>query len=39
MKTLSPGLSLHVGGAATNLKKEFPTIGEILFKEDDPRRL
>ena len=27
----------EVGGANTNLKKTFPTIGHILFKEEDPR--
>jgi len=27
---------LNVGGADTNLKKEFPTVGMILFKECSP---
>ncbi len=27
---------LNVGGADTNLKKEFPTIGDVMFSVDDP---
>jgi len=37
LKTIEPGLNLNIGGADTNLKKEFRTIGEILFKNDDPK--
>jgi transcriptional regulator with XRE-family HTH domain len=28
---------LNVGGAAANLKKEFPTLRDILFSKNDPR--
>ena len=28
---------LNVGGAATNLTKNFPTLREVLFSDDDPR--
>ena len=34
---MAPGLKLNVGGADTNLKREFPTIGEILLQDDDPK--
>jgi len=37
LKTMAPGLKLNVGGADTNLKREFPTIGEILLQDDDPK--
>lgn len=37
LKKVSPALDLAVGGANTNLKKEFPSIGDILFKDQDPR--
>lgn len=30
--------NLEVGGADSNLRKEFPTIGNILFEKDDPRK-
>ena len=30
-------LNLKIGGADTNLKKEFRTIGDILFEDDDPK--
>jgi transcriptional regulator with XRE-family HTH domain len=29
--------SLQIGGAAENLKKHFPTIREVLYRESDPR--
>lgn len=32
-----PRFELPVGGADTNLRKQFPTIGEIIFAGDDPR--
>ncbi len=34
---MTPGLKLNIGGADTNLKKEFRTIGDILFEDDDPK--
>jgi len=37
IKFIDPDFDLKIGGADTNLKKEFPTIGEILFKEKEPR--
>lgn len=37
LKELDPTLELDVGGANTNLKKQFPTIGEILFRENEAR--
>lgn len=37
MAEISPGFSLDVGGADTNFKKEFPSIGDILFAENDER--
>jgi len=36
LKELNPSLDLQVGGANTNLKKQFPSIGDILFKDKDP---
>lgn len=36
LKDLEPNLKLSIGEADTNLKKEFPSIGDILFKNDDP---
>jgi transcriptional regulator with XRE-family HTH domain len=32
-----PDFTLSYGGADTNLRKEFPTIGEIIFHSDDSR--
>jgi transcriptional regulator with XRE-family HTH domain len=29
---------LSIGGAAANLKKQFPSLREILYRESDPRR-
>jgi transcriptional regulator with XRE-family HTH domain len=37
IKKLNPSLNLNIGGADSNLKKEYPTIGEILFKEREAR--
>jgi len=37
LKKLNPTLDFNVGGANTNLKKEFPTIGNILFDVEDVR--
>lgn len=37
LKKISPALDFAVGGANTNLKKGFPSIGDILFKDQDPR--
>ncbi len=38
IKSMHPRLELKVGGANTNLKKEFPSIGEILLSDKDPRK-
>jgi transcriptional regulator with XRE-family HTH domain len=37
VKKINPTLDLNVGGADTNLKKIFPTIGNILFDVEDIR--
>lgn len=37
LKKLNPTLDFNVGGANTNLKKEFPTLGNILFDVEDVR--
>jgi len=37
LKTIAPGIKLNIGGADTNLKKEFRTIGDILFEDDEPK--
>ncbi|MCK5836953.1 MAG: ImmA/IrrE family metallo-endopeptidase [Desulfobacula sp.] len=37
IKDIDPNFNLNVGGPNTNLKKEFPTIGEILYKNNEPR--
>ena len=37
LKKINPTLDLKVGGADTNLKKLFPTIGNILFDVEDVR--
>jgi hypothetical protein len=37
IKTIHPDFNLKIGGADSNLKKGFPTIGDILFAGDDPR--
>ncbi len=37
LKKLNSTLDFNVGGANTNLKKEFPTIGNILFDVEDVR--
>jgi hypothetical protein len=37
LKKLYPSFDLNVAGANVNLKKEFPTIGDILFEDQDPK--
>jgi hypothetical protein len=37
LKKLFPPFDLNVGGANANLKKEFPSVREILFEEKDPK--
>jgi hypothetical protein len=37
IKHIDSDFNLKIGGADTNLKKEFPSIGEILFKDNEPR--
>ena len=37
IKTIDPDFNLKIGGADSNLKKGFPTIGDILFIDNDPR--
>jgi len=37
IKKLDPELDLQVGGANSNLRKLFPSIGHVLFKEEDAR--
>lgn len=37
IKRLDPDFGLQVGGANSNLKKLFPSIGQVLFKEEDAR--
>jgi transcriptional regulator with XRE-family HTH domain len=37
IKTIDPGFDLKIGGADSNLKKGFPTIGDILFAGDESR--
>jgi transcriptional regulator with XRE-family HTH domain len=37
IKRFAPEFNLDVGGANTNLKRDFPTVGEILFKGKDAR--
>jgi transcriptional regulator with XRE-family HTH domain len=36
IKSKHENIDLRTGGADTNLKKEFPSIGDILFKSDEP---
>jgi hypothetical protein len=36
LKQYNRNLPANVGGADTNLKKNFPTIGDVLFGSDDP---
>jgi len=38
LKKLAPNMKFNVGGADTNLKKEFPTIGDLLFADRDPEK-
>ncbi len=37
IKTIDPDFNLRIGGADSNLKKGFHTIGDILFIDNDPR--
>ena len=37
IKYINPDFDLNIGGADSNLKKRFSTIGDILFKEKEPR--
>jgi hypothetical protein len=37
IKYIDSDFNLKIGGADTNLKKKFPTISEILFKDNEPR--
>jgi len=37
IKTIDPDFDLKIGGADSNLKKGFPSIGDILFLSNDPR--
>ena len=37
LKKLFPPFDLNVAGANANLKKEFPSVGEILFEDQDPK--
>lgn len=36
IKTINPGFNLKIGGADSNLKKGFSSIGDILFLSNDP---
>jgi len=36
IKTIDPGFDLKIGGADSNLKKGFSSIGDILFLSNDP---
>ena len=36
IKTIDPGFDLKIGGADSNLKKGFPSVGDILFLSNDP---
>ena len=37
IQSINPKFDLKIGGADTNLKKKFPTIGEILYRQNEPR--
>lgn len=37
IKFIDPDFDLGIGGADSNLKKEFPSIGDILFEANEPR--
>lgn len=37
IQSVDPGFTLNIGGADSNLKKKFPTIGEILYRQNEPR--
>ena len=38
IKVIKPDFELQVGGADANLRKQFPTIGKIIFAGDDARK-
>jgi len=38
IRAQNSNFNLEVGGADSNLRKEFQTIGNILFEKDDPRK-
>ena len=38
IKIVKPDFELQVGGADANLRKQFPTIGKIIFAGDDVRK-
>lgn len=38
IKTVEPDFELKVGGADANLRKQFPTIGKLIFSGDDVRK-
>ncbi len=37
IQSINSNFDLKIGGADTNLKKKFPTIGEILYRQNEPR--
>jgi transcriptional regulator with XRE-family HTH domain len=37
IKTIDPDFDLKIGGADSNLKKGFPSVGDILFLSNDPK--
>jgi transcriptional regulator with XRE-family HTH domain/Zn-dependent peptidase ImmA (M78 family) len=37
IQKINPDFDLKVGGADTNLKKKFDSIGEILYRQNEPR--
>ena len=37
IQSIDPGFNPNIGGADTNLKKGFSKIGEIIFKQNEPR--
>jgi hypothetical protein len=38
IRVIEPDFELQVGGADANLRKQFPTIGKIIFAGDDARK-
>ena len=37
IQSINPDFDLKIGGADTYLKKKFPRIGEILYRQNEPR--